>query len=42
MGAQETILILAMTKDNPSRNQRARNVFITEAELSEDKLDLYK
>lgn len=42
MGAQETILILAMTEEKVSRNQRVRNVFIKAFELSEDKLDLYK
>lgn len=42
MGARETILILAVTEEKVSRNQRVRNVFIKAFELSEDKLDLYK
>lgn len=31
-----------MAKDNLSRNQRVKNVFIKIIKLSEDKLDLYK
>ena len=42
MGAQETVLVLEMTKDKQKvpRNERAKNVFTKGVELSEDKLDL--